>query len=81
MAQLDRLDGDIDTLMTRLAYIRTWTYVTHRADWTDNPAEWQDRARSIEDRLSTVFMNACQSGSSTGVPRTKLKETRISWPR
>ena len=52
MSQLDRLDGDIDALMTRLAYIRTWTYVTHRADWTDNPAQWQDRARSIEDRLS-----------------------------
>jgi ATP-dependent RNA helicase SUPV3L1/SUV3 len=52
MAQLDRIDGDIDTLMTRLAYIRTWTYITHRSDWTDSPVEWQDRARSIEDRLS-----------------------------
>ncbi|MDA7766307.1 helicase-related protein [Alphaproteobacteria bacterium] len=52
MAQLDRVDGDIDTLMTRLAYIRTWTYITHRSDWTDNPIEWQDRARSIEDKLS-----------------------------
>ena len=52
MDQLNRLDGDIDTLMTRLAYIRTWTYVTHRVDWTDNPAQWQDRARSVEDRLS-----------------------------
>uniref|UniRef100_UPI003F6A0506 helicase-related protein n=1 Tax=Candidatus Puniceispirillum sp. TaxID=2026719 RepID=UPI003F6A0506 len=52
MTQLDRLDGDIDTLMTRLAYIRTWTYITHRSDWTDDPAEWQDRARKIEDRLS-----------------------------
>ncbi|MDC1051242.1 helicase-related protein [bacterium] len=52
MTQLDRIDGDIDTLMTRLAYIRTWTYITHRSDWTDSPIEWQDRARSIEDRLS-----------------------------
>ncbi len=52
MDQLNRLDGDIDTLMTRLAYIRTWTYVAHRVDWTDNPAQWQDRARSVEDRLS-----------------------------
>ena len=52
MSQLDRIDGDIDTLMTRLAYIRTWTYITHRSDWTDSPDEWQDRARSIEDRLS-----------------------------
>ena len=52
MGQLDRLDGDLDTLMTRLAYIRTWTYITHRSDWTDSPREWQDRARKIEDRLS-----------------------------
>jgi len=79
MAQLDRLDGDIDTLMTRLAYIRTWTYVTHRADWTDNPAEWQDRARSIEDRLSDSLH---QRLSERFIDRRaahlsrKLKETR-----
>jgi ATP-dependent RNA helicase SUPV3L1/SUV3 len=50
--QLDRLDGDLDTLMTRLAYIRTWTYITSRSDWTDTPLEWQTRARNIEDKLS-----------------------------
>ncbi len=52
MDQLDRLDGDLDTLMTRIAYVRTWTYITLRSDWTDSPAQWQDRARQIEDRLS-----------------------------
>src|SRR5712671_2053675 len=35
MAQLDRLDGDIDTLMTRIAHVRTWTYITHRGAWVD----------------------------------------------
>ena len=50
--QLDRFDGDLDTLMTRLAYIRTWTYITNRSDWTDTPVEWQTRARRIEDKLS-----------------------------
>src|SRR5712692_7198090 len=30
MAQLDRLDGDIDTLMARIAHVRTWTYITQR---------------------------------------------------
>ena len=50
--QLDRVDGDLDTLMTRLAYIRTWTYITNRSDWTDTPVEWQSRARLIEDKLS-----------------------------
>ncbi|MBV9154556.1 MAG: disulfide oxidoreductase [Alphaproteobacteria bacterium] len=55
MAQLDRLDGDIDTLMTRIAHIRTWTYMTHRSDWIDNAADWQERARGIEDRLSDAL--------------------------
>jgi ATP-dependent RNA helicase SUPV3L1/SUV3 len=55
MAQLDRLDGDIDTLMMRIAHIRTWTYMTHRSDWIDSAADWQDRARGIEDRLSDAL--------------------------
>ena len=37
MAQLDRLDGDIDTLMARIAHIRTWTYITHRATGSTAP--------------------------------------------
>src|SRR5262252_7104580 len=52
MANLDRTDGDIDTLMARIAHIRTWTYITHRSDWVDDAAEWQERAHAIEDRLS-----------------------------
>jgi ATP-dependent RNA helicase SUPV3L1/SUV3 len=55
MAQLDRLDGDIDTLMARIAHTRTWTYITHRGDWIEGAAEWQERARGIEDRLSDAL--------------------------
>src|SRR6266568_2748219 len=55
MAQLDRLDGDIDTLMARIAHIRTWTYITHRGDWMEGAADWQDRARRIEDKLSDAL--------------------------
>src|ERR1700722_18826419 len=55
IAQLDRVDGDIDTLMTRIAHIRTWTYITHRGDWVDSAADWQERARGIEDRLSDAL--------------------------
>ncbi|HEV8680809.1 MAG TPA: helicase-related protein [Stellaceae bacterium] len=55
MAQLDRLDGDIDTLMARIAHIRTWTYITHRPDWVEGAADWQERARGIEDRLSDAL--------------------------
>jgi len=55
MAQLERLDGDIDTLMARIAHIRTWTYITHRGDWVAGADDWQERARSIEDRLSDAL--------------------------
>ena len=55
MTSLDRLDGDIDTLMARIAHIRTWTYIAHRADWVEDAAAWQERARGIEDRLSDAL--------------------------
>ncbi|WIM10967.1 helicase-related protein [Enhydrobacter sp.] len=53
--RLERYDGDIDTLMARIAHVRTWTYISHRADWIQRAAHWQERARAIEDRLSDVL--------------------------
>lgn len=55
MSRFDRTEGDIDTLMGRIAHIRTWTYITHRGDWIDDAGHWQSRARSIEDRLSDAL--------------------------
>ena len=57
LSHLDRLDGDIDTLMTRIAHIRTWTYITHKNGWTDKTQDWQELAKSIEDRLSDELHN------------------------
>ncbi len=51
----DRTDGDIDTLATRIAHIRTWTFVANRADWLEDPAHWQERTRAIEDTLSDAL--------------------------
>ncbi len=55
MSRFDRTEGDIDTLMGRIAHIRTWTYITHRGDWIDDAGHWQSRARAIEDRLSDAL--------------------------
>ena len=52
IARLDRTDGDIDALVTRIAHVRTWTYISHRPHWLDDPRHWQERARTIEDKLS-----------------------------
>jgi ATP-dependent RNA helicase SUPV3L1/SUV3 len=53
--RLERYDGDIDTLMARIAHVRTWTYISHRADWIQRAAHWQERARTLEDKLSDVL--------------------------
>lgn len=55
IARLDRTDGDIDTLMNRIAHIRTWTYISHRDRWHQNPTLIQEKASSIEDKLSDAL--------------------------
>ena len=55
MTNLDRTDGDIDSLMARISHIRTWTYITHRSDWVEGAFGWQEQARGIEDRLSDAL--------------------------
>ncbi|MGB5864147.1 MAG: helicase-related protein [Sulfitobacter sp.] len=53
--RIDRTDGDIDALSKRLAFIRTWTYVTQRKGWTNDETHWRGEARVVEDRLSDAL--------------------------
>jgi ATP-dependent RNA helicase SUPV3L1/SUV3 len=55
VAQADRTDGDIDTLSTRIAHIRTWTFAANRPDWLADPEHWQGVTRGIEDKLSDAL--------------------------
>jgi ATP-dependent RNA helicase SUPV3L1/SUV3 len=55
IAQADRTDGDIDTLSTRIAHIRTWTFVANRTDWLADPEHWQGVTRGVEDKLSDAL--------------------------
>ena len=55
VALADRTDGDLDTLSSRLSQIRTWTFVSHRGHWLDDPEHWQARTRAIEDTLSDAL--------------------------
>ncbi len=55
IAQADHVEGDIDTLSTRIAHIRTWTFAANRPDWLADPAHWQGVARAIEDKLSDAL--------------------------
>jgi len=55
IAQADRTDGDIDTLSTRIAHIRTWTFAANRPDWLADPEHWQGVTRGVEDKLSDAL--------------------------
>ncbi|HEY5226176.1 MAG TPA: helicase-related protein [Methylovirgula sp.] len=55
LTELDRVDGDLDTLSARIAQVRTWTFVTNRPDWLRDPEHWQTVARRVEDTLSDAL--------------------------
>ncbi len=55
VARLERTDGDIDTLVQRIAHVRTLTYLSHRSDWLADAAHFQERTRALEDRLSDAL--------------------------
>ncbi len=55
IALLNKSEGDIDTLMQRLAGVRVWTYIAARSDWVREAGYWQAQAREVEDRLSDAL--------------------------
>ncbi|MEL6645369.1 MAG: helicase-related protein [Pseudomonadota bacterium] len=81
--RIDRIDGDIDTLSKRLAYIRTWTYVAQRKGWTDDETHWRDATRAVEDRLSDALHGALTQRfvdrrTSVLLRRLKQKESLVA---
>lgn len=55
IADLDRTEGDIDTLQGRIAAIRSWAYICQRPDWVLARDEMASRARAAEARLSDAL--------------------------
>ncbi len=81
--RIDRVDGDIDTLSKRLAFIRTWTYVAQRAGWVDDESHWRGETRAVEDRLSDALHGALTQRfvdrrTSVLLRRLKQKESLVA---
>ncbi len=55
IAELDRTQGDIDTLQGRIAAIRSWAYICQRPDWVLARDEMAARARAVEAKLSDAL--------------------------
>ena len=89
IARLDDSDGDIETLMRRIAFIRTWTYITNHDRWVHDAEHWRARTREIEDRHSDALhrrlterfvdprATVTARPSSRGRTRTKRLEPRL----
>ena len=52
---LDRTDGEIDALSTRLAGVRTLAYVANRPNWLTDADHWRETTRALENRLSDAL--------------------------
>ena len=81
--RLDNATGDIDALSKRLAFIRTWTYVSQRKGWVSNESYWRDETRAIEDRLSDALHSALTKRfvdrrTSILMRRLKQKESLVA---
>jgi ATP-dependent RNA helicase SUPV3L1/SUV3 len=55
ISRLEDTRGDIDTLMMRMEFIRTWNYIAHHSHWVVDAPVWQQRTQWAEDRLSEAL--------------------------
>jgi len=55
VARLDNVQGDIDALADRIAGVRTWAYIAHRADWLADPQAMAERTVAVEEKLSDAL--------------------------
>ncbi len=81
--RIDRVDGGIDALSKRLAFIRTWTYVAQRNGWTSDESHWREETRAVEDRLSDALHGALTQAfvdrrTSVLLRRLKQKESLVA---
>jgi ATP-dependent RNA helicase SUPV3L1/SUV3 len=58
ISRLDTIQGDIDTISARIAAVRTWTYIAHRADWVADPYAMTERTKALEEKLSDALHDA-----------------------
>tara|TARA_B100001121_G_scaffold305716_1_gene323792 strand:+ start:681 stop:3158 length:2478 start_codon:yes stop_codon:yes gene_type:complete len=52
LKQLDKLEGNVDSISNRIANVRIWSYVANKSNWLKNNDYWIERTKQIEDKLS-----------------------------
>ena len=52
LLNLDKLEGNVDSISNRIANVRTWSYVSNKSNWVENRDYWIERTKYLEDKLS-----------------------------
>ena len=52
LMNLDKLEGNVDSLSNRIANVRTWSYVSNKINWVEKQEYWIEKTKLLEDRLS-----------------------------
>ena len=81
ISRLENATGDIDTLLMRMEFIRTWNYIAHHGAWVDDAASWQVRTQRAEDRLSEALHDALTSRFVETKQRRRRSRGRASKPK
>ena len=71
-----REDGDVDTIVARIARLRTWAYVVNRTGFCAHSQHWSGKLSELEDRLSDALHTSLVS---TFVER-RAKARRLARP-
>jgi ATP-dependent RNA helicase SUPV3L1/SUV3 len=75
---LEDKNGDVETLVARIAATRIWTFVANRDGWTESELGWRERTRALEDDLSDALHERLVLRF---VDEKKTKSTMRSRPR
>ena len=52
LINLDKVEGNVDSLTNKIANVRTWSYVSNKKNWVENQDYWTERTKLLEDKLS-----------------------------
>ncbi len=85
LSYLDKMDGNVDSISNRIANVRTWAYVSNKANWVENQDYWIERTKHLEDKLSDrlheeltkTFIDKRASVLASGLKQDIIFETNI----
>ena len=85
LSNLDKLEGNVDSISNRIANVRTWSYIANKSNWVENQDYWIERTKYLEDKLSDrlheeltkSFIDKRASVLAKGLKQDIIFETKI----